>query len=32
MIGERAVVAAFSTHGVPFEVFGSSVPMDSQVG
>lgn len=30
--GERAVVAAFTVDGVPFELFGSPVPVDAQIG
>lgn len=30
--GERAVVATFTMHGIPFGVFGSPVPVDAQVG
>lgn len=29
---ERAVVAVFTIDGVPFELFGSPVPVDAQVG
>lgn len=29
---ERAVVAAFTMHGVPFELFASPIPVDAQVG
>ncbi|MFT4055811.1 MAG: DUF4269 domain-containing protein [Novosphingobium sp.] len=29
---ERAVIAVFSIDGVPFELFGSPVPVDAQVG